>query len=249
PVRDDIQLARVLNTAHEIRRTSPEIRHDSTALSRVLTRTYAAGLIQSLQPPEQGEASDEKTGETTHFSVVDRDGNAIAVTASINAYFGAVALSPRLGFLYNSYMDDFVFDNTDHVDAIRPRAAAYSSMSPTMVQRAGSTQLVIGSPGSARIISTVAQLTHFWISAQPSLEDLLMRPRVHAQSGRVYLEDPSSDARLFRAAGFTVSFPTYDLMQRERNAYFGGVHAIARSPGGWTGAADPRRDGIVMYPD
>ena len=98
------------------------------------------------------------TGETTHFSVVDANGLAISVTASINAYYGAGVANEKYGFLYNSYMDDFNFKDTTNKYAIGPKKMAYSSMSPTIVMKEGKVVMVIGSPGSARIISTVAQL-------------------------------------------------------------------------------------------
>ncbi|MEZ4985430.1 MAG: gamma-glutamyltransferase [Saprospiraceae bacterium] len=128
-----------------------------------------------------------KGGETTHFSVVDEYGNAVAVTASINAYFGAAAASPELGFLYNTYMDDFEFGQPGHPFAIRPHAQAYSSMSPTIVQQKGRNVLVLGSPGSSRIISSVAQITSQWMEEQDIVKQVAAN-RVHVNGQKIYLE-------------------------------------------------------------
>ena len=203
--------------------------------------------IQAYWPP-----AGPGSGETTHFSVVDADGMALAVTGSINAYFGAAAASEKLGFLYNTYMDDFQLGKPNHPFAIGPGKMAYSSMSPTVVRKGGENVLVLGSPGSARIISTVAQIAQQWMDApEKDIRACVAAPRVHVYDNKVVFEDldPALHQAVFpflEKQGMEIAFPTYDLRIKGLNAYFGGVHALALENGEWVGAADPRRDGLVQ---
>ncbi len=244
------RLVDALALAHNDRKESPitDLVNYEAAARKKLSISYAQNLLAASS--STGKSEQVEGGETTHFSVVDRAGNAVAVTASINAYFGAKAASPELGFLYNTYMDDFFLGEPDHPFAIRPGAMAYSSMSPTIVQKDGQTVLVIGSPGSARIISAVAQLTQLWIDNELSIEQIVALPRLHSVNGRVYIENmpsiPHEWIQKLRDRGYEIAYPTYDLMNGDLNPYFGGIHAIAKENGIWAGGADPRRDGVVM---
>lgn len=192
--------------------------------------------------------SNGESGETTHFSVMDSDGMAVSVTSSINAYYGAGVANPEFGFLYNSYMDDFNFDDSNDKYAIGPNKMAYSSMSPTIVMKDNQVVLVIGSPGSARIISTVAQLIDSYTLGKGEPEKLLELPRVHVINQKVYLEDSGLKGQVenFENLDLEIVQPNTHLTQNGLNAYFGGVHAIV-----WTGTfykalADPRRDGLAI---
>jgi gamma-glutamyltranspeptidase/glutathione hydrolase len=204
--------------------------------------------VKAYWPPSEQSSG----GETTHFSVVDDTGMALAVTASINAYFGAAAASSKLGFLYNTYMDDFQLGQPSHPFAIGPRKMAYSSMSPTVVRKDGQNVLILGSPGSSRIISTVAQIARQWMDAEKKdIQACVAAPRVHVYSNKVLFEAlaPSEQATILpylEKQGMEIAFPTYDLQINGLNAYFGGVHALAWENGQWKGAADPRRDGLVQ---
>ncbi len=246
------EVVKAIHLVQEERRANPipDLFNYQAFVQEKLADNYAQTLWKQYKSPEKSKAeTSDENGETTHFSIVDRSGMALAVTASINAYFGAAAAAPDLGFLYNTYMDDFVLGRPEHPFAIRPGAMAYSSMSPSIVQDQGETVLVVGSPGSARIISSVAQLTQLWIDSDLGVQKIVDLPRIHNVRERVYFEDPGvspAQRAVFRDQGFLIAFPTYDLQIKERNAYFGGVHAIAREHGRWVGAADPRRDGLVI---
>ena len=245
------KLLQALHIAHKNRSDLPveDLKNYTTAIQEKISKAYATKLLEDFSKIEQPTFSNQTdNGETTHFSVVDKNGMAVAVTASINAYFGAKAAAPKLGFLYNTYMDDFELGQPEHPFAIRPQAMAYSSMSPTIVQKDGATVLVLGSPGSARIISAVAQITQLWIDSDLGIKKIVAMPRFHAVNGKMYLENienHSTTIQNLRKKGFEIAFPTYDLMQNERNAYFGGVHAIAKENGRWKGVADIRRDGLA----
>ena len=190
-----------------------------------------------------------ENGETTHYSVMDNQGMTLAVTASINAYYGIRHAHPELGFLYNSYMDDFSYEDSNSVYAIGPGKKAYSSMAPTLVMKNGKVVMAIGSPGSARIISTVAQLVERYASSRNSTEELVHIPRIHVNGSKLYLEDstvvnllPSETIRRFK-----LSFPSTYLQHNQLNAYFGGVHMIVQTNDGIQAFADPRRDGLAIF--
>ncbi|WP_431123925.1 gamma-glutamyltransferase family protein [Flagellimonas flava] len=222
-----------------------------TQVAQKLSDDYVQKLLASTNEAEDSsEEIKTNSGETTHFSVVDSEGTVIAVTSSINAYFGSLAASERLGFLYNSYMDDFVFGNPEHPFVLRPNAMAYSSMSPTIVQKNGENALVIGSPGSSRIISSVAQLTSQWIH-EKDIAKLIEKPRVHVNRNRAYLEEKEDtihvDRQLVQKYDLEFRVPDESLIIYEQlNSYYGGIHAIAKEKSQWIGVADPRRDGLSI---
>ena len=202
-----------------------------------LPSSAPAALAETLTAGHRHRA-DSPRGETTHYSIADADGMVVAVTASVNAYFGARVGPPGLGFVYNDYMHEFVLDDPEHAFALRPGAEPYSSMSATILARDGQPVLALGSPGSARIISAVVQVTAHW-SAHADIQQAVAAPRLHPDvpADTLWVETSELLAPL-RAAGLQ---PTL----RDPGAYFGGVHAVAREQGRWVGAADPRRDGAV----
>lgn len=246
-------VAKALRIGHGSRRQDPLsdlVNFSDEVMERIAKET--ARRLWTLNEIAVGAGSEmSSNGETTHFSVVDGDGLAVSATASINAYFGARAASPTLGFLYNDYMHEFELGQPAHLFALRPNAMPYSSMSPTIVSRDNRPVLVLGSPGSARIISAVAQVTHRWIDLGESITQSVAAPRIHVvPRDRLYLESEATTTgatRWIAEDGFQIVDPATDLVIGGRNAYYGGVHAIAFENGDWVGAADPRRDGKVRY--
>nr|WP_299173661.1 gamma-glutamyltransferase [uncultured Allomuricauda sp.] len=192
--------------------------------------------------------SQDQSGETTHFSVMDRSGLAVSITSSINAYYGAGVANPEYGFLYNSYMADFNFDEVDNTYAIGPNKMAYSSMSPTIVMKDNRVVLVIGSPGSARIISSVAYLIDSFTSSASNPEKLLLLPRMHAINQKVYFENEEMKTQFESAEldSWEIVEPSAYFVQNGLNAFFGGVHAIVWTGKGYKAFADPRRDGLAI---
>jgi len=235
-------LAEALRIGHRSRRETPV--NDLRDFRDDVEGRTAKGTARELLHAER------ESGETTHFTVVDGEGLVVAVTASVNAYFGSRSVIPSLGFLLNSYMDEFELDQPDHPFALRPGGMPYSSMSPTIVARDGRPVLGLGSPGSARIISTVAQVLAGWVDGFGSLAENVARPRIHVvPDDRVFVEDHRAGLGLaasWASMGLTLVEPSSDLMIGSLNAYYGGVHAVAFEDGRWIGAADPRRDGVVL---
>jgi gamma-glutamyltranspeptidase/glutathione hydrolase len=97
-------------------------------------------------------------GDTTHLSVMDKQGNVVALTQSIERVFGAYIATPELGFLYNSYMTAFEDENIRHPYYLRPNAVPWASVAPTIVFKGPKAWLTIGSPGSERIVSSIFQV-------------------------------------------------------------------------------------------
>jgi len=143
---------------------------------------YAAAHPQPLAIPE--------SPHTTHYSVVDAEGNAVAVTTTINGWFGSRVTAEGLGFLLNNEMDDFSakpgVPNSDGLiqsaaNAIGPGKRPLSSMTPTIVVRDGKTVLVLGSPGSSKIITTVANVLMGVVDYSMNIQEAVNAPRFHNQ--------------------------------------------------------------------
>ena len=127
---------------------------------------------------------------TTHYSVVDTDGNAVAVTTTLNDSFGSRVAAGSLGFLLNDEMDDFAAKpGTPNLygliqgpaNAIGPAKRPLSSMTPTMVLKDGKLFLVLGSPGGARIITTVANILMAIVDYGMNIQEAVNAPRFHHQ--------------------------------------------------------------------
>lgn len=131
-----------------------------------------------------------ESNHTTHYSVVDSDGNAVAVTTTINDWFGSRVTADGLGFLLNDEMDDFSakpgVPNADGLiqglaNAIGPDKRPLSSMTPTIVVHNGKTVMVLGSPGSSKIITTVANVLMGVVDYGMNIQEAVNAPRFHNQ--------------------------------------------------------------------
>ncbi len=136
-----------------------------------------------LTPPRE-------SPQTTHYSVVDADGNAVAVTTTINDWFGSRVTATGLGFILNDEMDDFSAKagapNGDGLiqgaaNSIGPGKRPLSSMTPTIVLKDGKLFLVLGSPGSSRIITTVALAIMGVVDYGMNIQEAINAPRFHQQ--------------------------------------------------------------------
>ncbi len=238
-----------LTLAHGERQSNPvtEMVNFKEEVAEKLNKQKAIDLLSS-SPLVNSKTDLTGSGETTHFSIVDSDGMLVSITTSINAFFGSRVASRELGFIYNSYMEDFVFEDSTHSFAVGPNKMAYSSMSPTIVRDENDNNVMaIGSPGSARIISSVAQTIQYWIDIDNDINDAVNYPRVHVVGKKAYLESEPSQPTLDWLAVLDYELPKIksDLTTNNLNPYFGGIHAVAFEDGQWVGAADPRRDGVA----
>ena len=169
-------------------------------------------------PAPPAVAARHESTETTHFSVVDKDGNAVSSTYTLNGLFGSGVTVPGLGFLMNNEMDDFAAKTgvpnmfgliQGPANAIGPGKRPLSSMTPTMVLKDGKLVLVLGSPGGSTIITTVANDIISVLDNGLNIQQAADAPRFHMQ----YLPDRIDTEKLFpiavaddlRKMGYTVS--------------------------------------------
>jgi gamma-glutamyltranspeptidase/glutathione hydrolase len=143
--------------------------------------------------------SRHESNNTTHYSVVDKDGNAVSVTTTLNNSFGSYVTSGSLGFLLNDEMDDFASKmNTPNMfgliqgpaNAIAPGKRPLSAMTPTIVLEDGKLRYVLGSPGGPRIITTVANIFLSVSEGGLNIQEAVDAPRFHHQylPDKLYLE-------------------------------------------------------------
>lgn len=187
-------------------------------------------------------------GETTHLSVMDARGNAVGITQSVNMVYGSKAAAEGLGFLYNNYLVDTNTTDPHHPHFLKPGNKPWSSACPTLVFWEGRPWLLTGSPGSDRIISTVAQFLIHTMDGGCGLAEAVDRARLHCTSvGVVSLEAgrfPEGTVKSFQEAGFAV-------VSREDYAFHhGAIHAVLREHDTriFQGMAEVRRDGAAGGP-
>jgi gamma-glutamyltranspeptidase/glutathione hydrolase len=163
-------------------------------LERLLSKDYAGEIRKAIGAsattlPAAVELPREKA-ETTHYSVVDGEGNAVAVTYTINGAFGAAVIAPGTGFFLNNEMDDFtVKPGTANLyglvqgaaNAIVPGKRPLSSMAPTLVEKDGRVFLVLGSPGGPRIITAVLEAILDIVDYGMTPPQAVDAPRFHHQ--------------------------------------------------------------------
>jgi gamma-glutamyltranspeptidase/glutathione hydrolase len=184
--------------------------------------TPSASLVRpaGFLPPAPKTAGRRKpeSHDTTHYSVVDPEGNAVSVTTTLNDSFGSHVTAGSLGFLLNDEMDDFASKMgvpnmfgliQGPANAIAPGKRPLSSMTPTIVLEDGNLRYVLGSPGGARIITTVANIFLSAAEGGLNIQQAVDAPRFHHQyqPDKLYLEPGFSSNTLaaLRKMGYTLS--------------------------------------------
>ncbi len=210
----------------------------------------AAARLTGLADPAWWEREAARAGHTTHFSVVDAAGNAVANTYTINDSYGA-AVTVSSGYLLNNTQDDFTTQPgapnmfgllQSEGNTIAPRKRALSSMTPTIVLRNGQLSFVTGSPGGPRIISATLLSILNWMRLGMGAQAAINAPRFHHQwmPDELFVEEtfPAEVRAALERMGHTVRV----------RSWIGQVEAIAIDPasGERLGAADPRRGGVAL---
>ena len=166
-------------------------------LDRLLDKTYAAKLRAVIDPARAGVSKDIKPGvaphegsNTTHYSIVDKFGNAVSVTYTLNDWFGARVTAAGTGVLLNDEMDDFTSKIgvpnlyglvQGKANAIAPGKRPLSSMSPTIVTKDGKPVMVVGTPGGSRIITAVLHTIINVIDYGMNVQEAVDAPKFHQQ--------------------------------------------------------------------
>jgi gamma-glutamyltranspeptidase/glutathione hydrolase len=228
----------------------------------LLDKAYAADLAATIDPARATtvarhgappRAADELfERHTTHIAAADSDGNWVAITATVNTTFGSKVIVPGTGIVLNNEMDDFSAQpgvpNAFGLvgaenNAVAPGKRPLSSMSPTIVLRAGEPVLTVGAAGGPKIISQVLQTLVRYLDLEHSLADAVAAPRVHHQwrPDEVVVEETAGAEMLddLRTRGHDV---------RTVAAGAGVTQAIARDARGeLVGVHDPRVPGHVAH--
>ena len=171
-----------------------------------------------MPPPPQLQAGTHESTQTTHFSIVDADGNAVSNTYTLNGTFGSGVTVDGLGFLLNNEMDDFASKMgvpnmygliQSPANAIGPGKRPLSAMTPTIVTKNGKLAFVLGSPGGATIITTVANDLVSVVDNGLNIQQSADAPRFHHQylPDRLDLEKkfPADVADQLKAMGYNVN--------------------------------------------
>jgi gamma-glutamyltranspeptidase/glutathione hydrolase len=224
----------------------------SVPVDRLSDKSYAARLRSTIG--ERATATPSlvpRPGDglhTTHYSVVDAEGNVVATTTTINDLYGSGVYLPTVGIFMNDEMDDFAANPgrpnlfglvQGEQNAVQPGKRMLSSMLPTIVlDRAGRPLLIVGARGGPRIVTSVLQTIVNVIDHRMSLADAINAPRLHHQA--------LPDTVRFERDGFTAAF----LDSLRTLGYgtaplgsIGSVNGILRSGSQWVGYSDPRSGG------
>ncbi|NKL01344.1 gamma-glutamyltransferase [Rhizobium leguminosarum bv. viciae] len=174
-------------------------------ITKLLDKKYALEIAAKIDPYKADTSANLKplggkeSTETTHYSIIDDEGNAVAVTYTLNGSFGAAVVAPGTGVLLNNEMDDFTSKPgvpnlyglvQGEANAIAPKKTPLSSMSPTIVTRDGKPFMVIGSPGGSRIITITLEAILNVVDFGMDISQAVNAPRLHHQwqPDKVFLE-------------------------------------------------------------
>lgn len=222
----------------------------SVPIDQLTSKTYARGLARTIRrdraTPTPANGGQIREGmHTTHYSVVDDRGNAVATTTTLNNGYGSGVYLANVGFFMNDEMDDFAVAPgkpnmfglvQGEQNAIAPGKRMLSAMSPTIVlDSRGQVLLVVGAAGGPRIITATTQVILNVIEHAMSLADAMHAPRVHHQA--------LPDSLTFEPGG--VSDAVADSLRAMGHAIktiatIGNVNAVLRVNGGWQGLSEPR---------
>jgi gamma-glutamyltranspeptidase/glutathione hydrolase len=222
-------------------------------LERLLSPEHAGAILAAIDPDKATVSASLGPGnppherpETTHYSVVDGESNAVAVTYTLNGNFGAAVVAPGTGFLLNNEMDDFAAKPgapnlfglvQGRANAIMPGKRPLSSMTPTIVEQDGHPVLVLGSPGGPRITTAVLETLTGIIDFRLAPDQAVAMPRFHHQwlPDTLYYEHGGLPAEVLAA----LAERGHRLAEQPP---WGAVELIAIGPGRRLfGVNDPRR--------
>ncbi len=205
-------------------------------------------LFDGISISEEIKPGKIESPETTHFSIVDANGNAVSNTYTLNMPFGSGVVIERAGFLMNDQMDDFstkpgvanVFGVVGgSANAIAPEKRMLSSMSPTIVLKDNQVEMVVGTPGGSTIITSVFQTIVNVVEEGMNAQQAVDAPRVHHQllpKDQIAYNPKLSGLvkEALQAMGYTL----------KKNNYMGDVQLILKTQQGWQAASDYRGEGV-----
>ncbi|NOZ74908.1 MAG: gamma-glutamyltransferase [FCB group bacterium] len=229
-------------------------------LKMLLSKDYAAKRMATVSPDTAtpsaqvfaGDPLPYESRETTHFSVVDQAGNAVSVTTTLNTSFGCGVVVRGAGFFLNNEMDDFAakpgVPNVyglvgKEANAVQPGKRPLSSMTPTIVLKAGKPWLVVGTPGGSTIITSVMQVILNCAEFNMDVEAAVAAPRVHSQwLPDVIMTEPNG---LVKDVRVNLQRMGHQIIPY-RWGYIGQVNAIRVTSDGLYGGSDVRGENAAV---
>lgn len=221
-------------------------------LTGMASKEYAKELASQIDLTkagvfEHGDAWSYESPQTTHYSIMDKEGNIVAVTKTINYVFGSGVVPEGYGFIMNDEMDDFDAE-TGTANEVQPGKRPMSSMSPTIVLKDGKPVMTIGAPGSQRIISGIAQVISNVIDFDMDIQEAISSPRIHAGSDWVTSDETIMiETRIDKAVIEGLKALGHPVLESGDWMDYPCVQAVMMLPDGTLrGGADPRRDGKAV---
>lgn len=227
-------------------------------VSQLVNKDYNVGRMESMSFDKASKSSDIKAGElggyesdeTTHYCVVDKWGNAVSATTTLNNSYGSRTIVGGAGFLLNNEMDDFsVKPGTPNMyglvggkaNAIEPEKRMLSSMSPTILEKNGKLYMVVGTPGGSTIITSVFQTILNVTEFGMNMQEAVAAPRFHHQ----WLPDHIDYEPTAISAGVRKALEEKGYILKERNPYGRVEGILVNKNGTYQAGADTRGDDVA----
>lgn len=221
-------------------------------LTGMASKEYAKELASQIDLTkagifEHGDAWSYESPQTTHYSIMDKDGNVAAVTKTVNYVFGSGVVPAGYGFIMNDEMDDFDAE-TGTANEVQPGKRPMSSMSPTIILKDGKPVMTIGAPGSQRIISGIAQVISNVIDFDMDIQDAISAPRIHAGSDWTTSDETIMiETRVDKSVIEGLKKLGHPVLETGDWMDYPCVQAVEMlEDGTLRGGADPRRDGKAV---
>lgn len=197
-------------------------------VEKLIDRKYAENVVEKILGGVRISNNCSFERGTAHISVVDKEGNAVSLTETLECFMGSGVEIRGTGILMNDEIHDFTFDPTS-VNYIQPNKRPRSSMSPTIILRNDEPFLILGASGGTRILTSLTQVLFYRLKLEFNLVSAIHHPRIHAQNGEVFFEYETSSvvSKYLRQRGYVVKTKRkFSPVIDGCDIYYGAVEAI-----------------------